>query len=97
MPDIGYRTSRLITRSCQFCAKEFQTYRSDSLFCSPRHRVAFYRWRTKLQTFDIKARGLIEEIADYLKFPDAQEPAHDVLIGLVDTVHKKLDNHSKKE
>lgn len=86
-----------LPRTCEFCGHGFSATRSDTRFCCDNHRIAYFRWRTKLTALEIRAHHLLANIGDYLDFPDANRAALGVLLGLNEATSALIENKKKKD
>jgi predicted nucleic acid-binding Zn ribbon protein len=87
---------KTVTRQCAFCGTAFEALRSDARFCCTKHRVAYQRWRTRLQVLQIRTHHNLVLIQEYLAFPDAHEYTVDVLHGIASAVEEVLPHTKQK-
>jgi predicted nucleic acid-binding Zn ribbon protein len=93
------RTLRIYHHKCIMCGEAFTSDSPMSRTCSAKHRVALSRWRKKLPALGEKVIGgekqligLVQEIGQYLYFPDAREEAIRVLCEISNQINTELED-----
>lgn len=85
------------------CGVAFTSDSPMSKTCSQAHRVALSRWRKRLPALGEKViggeteqLGLVQQIGQYLNFPEARDESIRVLKAISDEINTQLNDHNIK-
>ena len=70
--------------NCVWCGKEFRPSRTDGLFHNKACKQAYWRWKHRLNYLHAVANNAIDEINQYLDYPNKAKEAENVLGTLAD-------------
>jgi hypothetical protein len=97
------RTLRIYHHKCIMCGEAFTSDSPNSRTCCAAHRVALSRWRKRLPALGEKIiggeqqpLGLVQQIGQYLNFPDAREEAIRILGEINREINVQLIIHNIK-